>query len=99
MDEVRTRDRQPTDVPRCVAVLAEAHRADHYPLTWPADPAGWLTPATTGHAWVAEIGAAVAGHVVVAPPARAVGICAKRLRVRTRGSTPDAVVAWGAVRR
>ncbi len=99
MDEVRIRDRQPADVPCCVAVLAAVHLADRYPLNWPADPAGWLTPATTGHAWVAEIGASVAGHVLVAgtevgrlfvaPTARRRGVAAGLL---------DTVRSWAAVR-
>jgi GNAT superfamily N-acetyltransferase len=98
MDEVRLRLRQPSDLHRCVAVLAEVHRADHYPLNWPADPAGWLTPAGTTHAWVAEIASAVVGHVTVsgtevgrlfvAPAARRRGVAAGLL---------DAVRAWAAV--
>ncbi|MDQ1645553.1 MAG: hypothetical protein QOJ50_1737 [Cryptosporangiaceae bacterium] len=45
--------------------------ADRYPLSWPSDPAGWLSPSGCLAAWVAESGGAVAGHVcVVVPGAR-----------------------------
>ncbi|MCW2502774.1 MAG: acetyltransferase [Actinomycetia bacterium] len=39
--------------------------ADRYPLSWPADPVRWLSPAGCLTAWVAESGGAVAGHVCV----------------------------------
>ncbi|MGK5740498.1 GNAT family N-acetyltransferase [Micromonospora sp. URMC 103] len=60
------RDRQPTDVPACVDVLAEVHRLDGYPLNWPADPKGWLRPAELLRAWVAEDEeGTVVGHVAL----------------------------------
>ncbi|PWT78017.1 MAG: GNAT family N-acetyltransferase [Chloroflexi bacterium] len=39
---------------RCVEVLVEVHAADDYPLLWPTDPSGWLSPANLLVAWVAE---------------------------------------------
>lgn len=38
------------------------HRADGYPTRWPADPAGWLTPADLLGCWVAEVDGVVVGH-------------------------------------
>jgi GNAT superfamily N-acetyltransferase len=70
MNDVTIRDRRPADLPGCVAVLAEVHRHDRYPLNWPSDPVGWLSPPTVLGAWVAEISAgAVVGHVAVHRPA------------------------------
>ena len=70
MDDLTIRDRRPADLPGCVAVLAEVHRHDRYPLNWPSDPVGWLSPPGVLHAWVAEMSAGavvgqgtVVGHV------------------------------------
>lgn len=38
------RTRQPADLDRCVAARLAVHRADAYPLNWPADPHRWLSP-------------------------------------------------------
>ena len=66
MADLTIRDRQPADLPTCVAVLTEVHRHDRYPLNWPADPGGWLSPAGILRAWVAELPAgAVVGHVAL----------------------------------
>lgn len=65
MDDLSIRDRVPADLKRCISVLADVHRLDRYPLNWPADPYQWLSPDNTRHAWIAERGAAVVGHVVV----------------------------------
>lgn len=55
-----------TDLDRCVEALRAVHEADAYPLNWPADPRGWLTPPRLLRAWIAE-GAegSVDGHVAV----------------------------------
>lgn len=44
------------------------HRRDRYPLNWPADPYRWLSPDNTRHAWIAERGNIVVGHVAVHCP-------------------------------
>lgn len=62
------RPRQPAGIAACVAVLAMVHAADGYPLRWPEDPAGWLTPDRLLAAWVAESAQAerqVIGHVAL----------------------------------
>ncbi|GGM42230.1 hypothetical protein GCM10011608_28630 [Micromonospora sonchi] len=57
-----------------MAVLREVHDADGYPLTWPADPARWLTPAGLLDAWVAMDGhGAILGHVLLARTEQAAG--------------------------
>lgn len=48
------RARRPGEIDTCVAVLADVHAADGYPMYWPADPAKWLTPENVLAAWVAE---------------------------------------------
>ncbi len=60
------RDRTQADLPACVQLLTEVHRADRYPLNWPADPYRWLCPARLRQAWVAvsESGDLV-GHLAV----------------------------------
>jgi GNAT superfamily N-acetyltransferase len=62
---VHIRARRESDVPRCVELLAAVHRADGYPLRWPADPDSWLRPDGTLAAYVAEDGAAIVGHVLL----------------------------------
>jgi GNAT superfamily N-acetyltransferase len=59
------RIRQPSDIARCVDVLAAVHAADGYPLHWPADPPAWLTPMNLLSAWVAEDERDVLGHVAL----------------------------------
>ena len=55
-----------TDLDKCVEALRVVYDADAYPLNWPADPCGWLTPPRLLQAWIAEEpGGAVAGHVAV----------------------------------
>ncbi|MDG4798167.1 GNAT family N-acetyltransferase [Micromonospora sp. WMMD1082] len=66
MNALIIRDREPTDLPGCVGLLAEVHRHDGYPLNWPADPYRWLHPPELCHAWVAEADAAgLVGHLAV----------------------------------
>lgn len=65
--DVSIRRRTEADLPACVAALRAVHEADRYPLNWPADPAGWLTPPGLAAAWVAELGdVPLAGHVLLA---------------------------------
>ncbi|WP_091636501.1 GNAT family N-acetyltransferase [Micromonospora peucetia] len=60
------RDRCPADLDRCVEALAVVHHTDGYPLNWPVDPHGWLSPAGLLHAWIAEDpGGTLAGHLAV----------------------------------
>ncbi|MET9494385.1 GNAT family N-acetyltransferase [Streptomyces sp. NPDC006552] len=70
-------------MPGCVQALATVHAADRYPVNWPADPAGWLTPSGMLGAWVAVEGSAVLGHLVLARPgetlADAAGLPSERL--------------------
>ncbi|MBF8188511.1 GNAT family N-acetyltransferase [Nonomuraea sp. K274] len=47
----------------CVEALATVHAADRYPVNWPDDPGGWLTPDDLAMAWIAAEGGAVLGHV------------------------------------
>ena len=62
---VLVRGRRPDDVAGCVTALAEVHRLDGYPTRWPADAAGWLTPAGLRAAWVAVVEGTLAGHVAL----------------------------------
>lgn len=41
------------------------HAHSGYPVNWPADPAGWLTPPTLLAAWVAERDGRTVGHVAL----------------------------------
>ncbi|NUR63893.1 MAG: GNAT family N-acetyltransferase, partial [Catenulispora sp.] len=62
----RIRDRRPSDLEGCVKALNAVHASDGYPMNWPEDPVGWLTPAEGLHAWVAVAGdGEVVGHVMV----------------------------------
>ncbi|RKE23108.1 GNAT family N-acetyltransferase [Streptomyces sp. TLI_171] len=64
-DAPACRRRTPADLDACVRALGAVHRQDGYPMNWPADPAGWLTPETLLAAWVAELDGRVAGHVAL----------------------------------
>ncbi|WP_371749079.1 GNAT family N-acetyltransferase [Streptomyces sp. NBC_00280] len=54
-------------------MLATIHEQNAYPLNWPADPAGWLTPRSLLAVWVAEEtggtaetdGRGIVGHIVL----------------------------------
>ncbi|SCL31745.1 Acetyltransferase (GNAT) family protein [Micromonospora pallida] len=66
MGHLIVRTRRATDLDRCVEALRAVHHADAYPLNWPADPHGWLTPPRLLRAWIVDgPGGAVAGHVAV----------------------------------
>ncbi|WP_019869371.1 GNAT family N-acetyltransferase [Salinispora oceanensis] len=71
MDDLSIRDRVPADLHHCISVLAEVHRWDRYPLNWPADPYEWLSPDNARHAWIAERGNTVVGHIALHHPAAA----------------------------
>ncbi|WP_018252336.1 GNAT family N-acetyltransferase [Salinispora mooreana] len=71
MDDLSIRDRVPADLQRCISVLADVHRLDRYPLNWPADTYQWLSPDNTRHAWIAERGSTLVGHVAIHHPASA----------------------------
>ncbi|MFC4011369.1 GNAT family N-acetyltransferase [Nonomuraea purpurea] len=84
------RPRSPQDMDACVAALAQVQAADRYPVDWPDDPAGWLTPKGLVLAWVAVEGGSVLGHVAltgdlevtrlfVSPAARGRGLAARLL--------------------
>jgi GNAT superfamily N-acetyltransferase len=66
MDDVKFRARRETDLGNCVGGLRSVHDADGYPMNWPADPQGWLTPPGMLQAWVAEFPRGViAGHLAL----------------------------------
>ncbi len=49
-------------------MLATVHEQNAYPLNWPTDPAGWLTPRSLLAVWVAEEeggGQGIVGHIVL----------------------------------
>ncbi|WP_329282945.1 GNAT family N-acetyltransferase [Streptomyces sp. NBC_01451] len=48
-------------------MLATVHERNAYPLNWPTDPAGWLTPRPLLAVWVAEEadGGGIVGHIVL----------------------------------
>jgi GNAT superfamily N-acetyltransferase len=62
------RSRGENDLAECVAILAEVHRRDGYPMAWPDDPADFLAEPEFLGAWVAIVDGRLAGHVVLAPP-------------------------------
>ncbi len=64
MDAV-IRPRHDSDLDDLVDGLAQVAATDGYPDRWPDDPAGWLRPADALQAWVAQLGDAVVGHVVL----------------------------------
>ncbi|WP_051871671.1 GNAT family N-acetyltransferase [Streptomyces sclerotialus] len=85
------RPRTAADLPELVRVLRAVHVHSGYPYTWPADPAGWLTPDGLTGAWVAEDGQGrVVGHAAlrgrevsrlyVSPAARGQGLGGRLLR-------------------
>jgi ribosomal protein S18 acetylase RimI-like enzyme len=63
--DVTIRPRRPADLPALVAALGDTHRTSAYPVTWPKDPAAWLTPNGMLGAWVAEVDGVVVGHVAL----------------------------------
>ncbi|MFD7500608.1 GNAT family N-acetyltransferase [Streptomyces sp. NPDC059850] len=65
MPAAQIRPRTAQDLASCVSALATVQRADRYPVHWPEDPEGWLTPHDMLGAWVAAEGPAVLGHVAL----------------------------------
>ncbi|WP_105972023.1 GNAT family N-acetyltransferase [Streptomyces geranii] len=66
----RIRPRTEADLDACVRVLATVHERNAYPVNWPTDPPGWLTPDALLAAWVAEgengeSGEGILGHIVL----------------------------------
>ncbi|WP_346101844.1 GNAT family N-acetyltransferase [Nonomuraea maheshkhaliensis] len=94
------RPRTPQDLPACVDALAQVQAADRYPVDWPDDPGGWLTPEDLAAAWIAVEPGAVVGHVgltgdgevvrlFVTPAARGGGLAARLLETaRTAAGGP-----------
>ncbi|ELP71059.1 GNAT family N-acetyltransferase [Streptomyces turgidiscabies] len=50
-------------------MLATVHEQNAYPLNWPTDPAGWLTPGSLLAVWVADAEGegdeGIVGHIVL----------------------------------
>ncbi len=65
MTDVSIRNREATDVPRCIEALAAVHESDRYPIVWPEDPVAWLSPPNLMTGWVAERPGVIVGHVVL----------------------------------
>ncbi|WP_199831064.1 GNAT family N-acetyltransferase [Streptomyces sp. NBRC 110028] len=53
MPAATIRPRTGQDLAACLSALATVQRADRYPVDWPEDPEGWLTPDGMLGAWVA----------------------------------------------
>jgi [ribosomal protein S18]-alanine N-acetyltransferase len=66
------RPRTSDDLIACVKALAEVQAADRYPVDWPDDPEGWLTPGDLLAAWVALEDGVVVGHVGLTSPVAAI---------------------------
>ncbi|MEU8363670.1 GNAT family N-acetyltransferase [Nonomuraea sp. NPDC048882] len=92
------RPRTSQDLPACVEALAQVQAADRYPVDWPDDPAGWLTPDDLASAWIAVEPGAVVGHVgltgdgevvrlFVTPAARGGGLAARLLETARTAAT------------
>ncbi|MCP2321870.1 GNAT superfamily N-acetyltransferase [Hamadaea flava] len=52
-------------VAACIDALREVYEADAYPVRWPVDPAGWLSPDDAMQSWVAVSAGRVLGHAVI----------------------------------
>ncbi|MBT0768096.1 GNAT family N-acetyltransferase [Kineosporia sp. J2-2] len=63
----RLRPRAPSDLSALATMLRATHEQHRYPMIWPADPQGWLSPPGTAGAWVAmeSDGTGLLGHVCV----------------------------------
>lgn len=62
---VVVRPRLAADLDGCVAALEQVHAHSGYPVDWPADPAGWLTPDALIAGWTAELDGRIVGHVAL----------------------------------
>ncbi|WP_441246276.1 GNAT family N-acetyltransferase [Kitasatospora sp. McL0602] len=65
MSDVVIRERRSGDLAGCVAALVSVHAVDGYPVVWPGEPEGWLTPVGAVGGWVALVGEEVVGQVVL----------------------------------
>ncbi|MFI5712868.1 GNAT family N-acetyltransferase [Kribbella sp. NPDC051620] len=65
MTSMLIRPRTPADLDGCVRLLAEVHKNSGYPVNWPADPAGWLSPEGALGCWVLTLDGELAGHLIV----------------------------------
>ncbi|NUP77989.1 MAG: GNAT family N-acetyltransferase [Nonomuraea sp.] len=63
---MRVRPRAEGDLDACAEALKQVHVADRYPVDWPDDPQGWLTPSGLLRAWVAVEEGRVLGHAGLA---------------------------------
>lgn len=59
------RERRGEDLDACVELLRQVHARDGYPVRWPTDPHGWLTPSNLIAAWVVERDGELAAHAVL----------------------------------
>lgn len=59
------RPRTAADLDACVRLLAEVHQSAGYPMNWPTDPAGWLSPPEALGCWVLTLDDEIAGHLIV----------------------------------
>ncbi|GAA1666297.1 GNAT family N-acetyltransferase [Kribbella yunnanensis] len=79
------RERSDADLDVCVELLRDVHELAGYPVNWPADPRGWLTPVDRLNCWVAVIDSRVVGHVVLTSDS-AGGASVERLFVDPRAT-------------
>jgi GNAT superfamily N-acetyltransferase len=91
LDGVVVRERTDDDLPGCVAALRTVQAVHAYPTAWPADPAGWLSPAGLVAAWVAgpageDPEGEIIGHVAVVA-------AADEAVAAYTGTPPDRLVA------
>lgn len=88
--EQAIRPRRDDDLPACAEALRGVHETDGYPVRWPADPQGWLTPKNMLGVWIAtsDDDATVRGHVALtradAAIAEALGLPAPNLALVAR---------------
>ncbi|WP_425569211.1 hypothetical protein [Nonomuraea salmonea] len=80
--------RLPADLDACVEALAQVQATDRYPVDWPSDPGGWLTPSDLTSAWVAVEDGAVLGHVGLTRDAEIVRLFRHPGRARPRPGRP-----------
>ena len=67
MATIAIRDRGNDDLDECILFLRDVHTTAGYPVNWPLDPHGWLTPSDSLGSWVITVDGKVAGHVSLTP--------------------------------